>query len=451
MLKRLLLENVGPAPRMELDLGSRLNIITGDNGLGKSFLLDVAWFVYTHHWPADINPKLTVGLKINSESESPRINADILHGETLWEQNFIMGPGRALMSLDGLGNHNQLAIYLMADGSCCIFDPYRNIPQHEEEVDTLPSAFIFSPYEILHGLLDPNDPKISLCEGLVRDLASWQKQNGGAFIALNNVLKQLSPDPNSPIKAGKLTRISVRDSKDMPTIDFGEQADVAIVHASSSMKRIVSFAYLLVWAWEEHLKAARYRRSEPLRDILFLIDEVDAHLHPSWQRKIVPTLLGVVEALLIGMVNSGLSDDRWHLDKAKELMGKVNVQIMTTTHSPLVMASLEPHFDAEKDKWFDLDLVRKKGTKPKVVLTDRPFEKMGDSEDWLTSDAFDLNSTRSIEAEKVLEKASIALSDEEFDARKAKRLYAELIKVLPAEDLFWTRWNMIGKKKGWWK
>lgn len=42
MLKRLELENVGPAPRMELNLAPRLNLVTGDNGLGKSFLLDVA-------------------------------------------------------------------------------------------------------------------------------------------------------------------------------------------------------------------------------------------------------------------------------------------------------------------------------------------------------------------------------------------------------------------------
>lgn len=47
MLKYLHLKNVGPAPEMEMDLGTRLNLITGDNGLGKSFLLDVAWWALT--------------------------------------------------------------------------------------------------------------------------------------------------------------------------------------------------------------------------------------------------------------------------------------------------------------------------------------------------------------------------------------------------------------------
>ncbi len=41
MLKHLELKNVGPAARMKLDFGSRLNLLTGDNGLGKSFLLDM--------------------------------------------------------------------------------------------------------------------------------------------------------------------------------------------------------------------------------------------------------------------------------------------------------------------------------------------------------------------------------------------------------------------------
>lgn len=33
---------VGPADRLTLDLGKRLTVNAGDNGLGKSFLLDVA-------------------------------------------------------------------------------------------------------------------------------------------------------------------------------------------------------------------------------------------------------------------------------------------------------------------------------------------------------------------------------------------------------------------------
>ena len=61
MIKHLKMTNVGPAPKMELEFGKRLNVITGDNGLGKSFLLDIAWWAMTRKWPAELNPKLTSG------------------------------------------------------------------------------------------------------------------------------------------------------------------------------------------------------------------------------------------------------------------------------------------------------------------------------------------------------------------------------------------------------
>ena len=47
MLRNLKLANVGPAPEMALQLAPRFNLFTGDNGLGKSSLLDVAWWALT--------------------------------------------------------------------------------------------------------------------------------------------------------------------------------------------------------------------------------------------------------------------------------------------------------------------------------------------------------------------------------------------------------------------
>ncbi|MEI6984993.1 MAG: AAA family ATPase, partial [Rhodospirillaceae bacterium] len=51
MLRSLITEGIGPAARFEMEFGSRLNLITGDNGLGKSFLLDIAWWVCARDWP----------------------------------------------------------------------------------------------------------------------------------------------------------------------------------------------------------------------------------------------------------------------------------------------------------------------------------------------------------------------------------------------------------------
>lgn len=54
MLESLHLQNVGPAAEMNMDLAPRLNLITGDNGLGKSFLLDVAWWALTRTWAREM-------------------------------------------------------------------------------------------------------------------------------------------------------------------------------------------------------------------------------------------------------------------------------------------------------------------------------------------------------------------------------------------------------------
>lgn len=37
MLRALHMKDVGPAARFDLTLGERLNVLTGDNGLGESF------------------------------------------------------------------------------------------------------------------------------------------------------------------------------------------------------------------------------------------------------------------------------------------------------------------------------------------------------------------------------------------------------------------------------
>src|SRR5690349_15774156 len=51
MLKSLKLHGVGPVPDLSAFFGERLNILTGDNGLGKSFLLDTCFWTLTGTWP----------------------------------------------------------------------------------------------------------------------------------------------------------------------------------------------------------------------------------------------------------------------------------------------------------------------------------------------------------------------------------------------------------------
>src|SRR5262249_16779352 len=140
-----------------------------------------------------------------------------------------------------------------------------------------------------------------------------------------------------------------------------------------------TLAYLIVWAWTEHVVAAELARSEPQRRMVVLVDEMEAHLHPRWQRAVLPALMSIAEML------------------AAEL----EAQYIVATHSPLVMASIETIFNSETDSLFHLDL----SDTGEVSLREVGFIKFGDVSSWLTSPVFELGQARSKEGEAAIEEA----------------------------------------------
>ena len=82
MLKKLHLKKVGPADEMVLALKPRLNLLTGDNGLGKSFLLDIAWWALTRRWPQSLNKALVSGYVARPESAKEGSIAFTVQGKT---------------------------------------------------------------------------------------------------------------------------------------------------------------------------------------------------------------------------------------------------------------------------------------------------------------------------------------------------------------------------------
>ncbi len=424
MLNHLQLKNVGPAPSMELKFGQRLNLITGDNGLGKSFLLDIAWWAMTRKWPAEINPRLTSGKKALPNSDKPPSIGFSFSGKSRQEDylSSYLPREEAWTGRPGRPANPGLVFYAMADGSFAVWDPARNYWRTQGDVDVqdrIP-AYVFSPAEVWDGLTGKDGKP--LCLGLVMDWAGWQKENSAAFESLQAVLKAMSASEKERLTAGELTRLSLDDARDIPTIRMPYGQDVAVLHASAGMRRILALAYLLVWTWEEHCKAAKLLREEPTNQVVFLVDEVESHLHPQWQRKIIPALLAV----------------------AKTLIRKAEVQLITATHSPLVMASVEPLFDEEKDAWFDLDLERKK-----VVLRQRDFEKHGSAANWLVSEAFDLPSGRAVEYEELVKKAAALLEQEHPSFDRIQDMNTKLVQALSPTDDFLFNWHYICKKKGW--
>src|SRR5262249_34416663 len=150
------------------------------------------------------------------------------------------------------------------DGSFSVWDPVRNEdrstgrlwPTRTSGAPELPPAFHFTSAQLWDGLEENGR---SLSNGLIRDWVSWQNERAKAFKQLISVLGALSPSENEKLRPGKPTRIRLDDSRAIPTLAMS-YGKVPLTYASAGIKRIVGLAYLLVWAWQEHVQASRLLR-----------------------------------------------------------------------------------------------------------------------------------------------------------------------------------------------
>lgn len=435
MLKELHLQQVGPADHFDVEFADRLNIFTGDNGLGKSFLLDISWWLLTRKWveqpafPQRLREEEIVreshsatvdendaSAQVEDEKireKSPRITGIISTLKDIGEyQSYFDFSEQQWRNLEVPPLLKELVIYVRVDGGFSVYDPAR---QRD-------NAYNFNPDTLWNGL-KLND-KV-LCNGLIQDWVMWQNQpNKYPFQLFANVIKKLAPHSDESIEIGEPTRVSVEDVRDIPTVNL-PYGNVPVTQASAGMKRILGLAYLLVWTWYEHKKASELRQQKSTNQIVLLIDEIESHLHPRWQRVILPAIL----------------------DVACELKNSMNIQALVTTHSPLILASLEPNFNVEVDRLFLFEL-----EDTEVTLDEIPWSKQGDIVGWLTSEIFGLKQARSKEAEIAIEAAETWMRNDDMNAfpenlRTQTQIHLQLQKVLPGHDPFWPRWIVISERR----
>ena len=438
MLERLKLRNIGPASELELACRRRVNLLTGDNGLGKTFLLDAAWWSLTGHWPHDVNPRLTVGF-----SPRPRyVHAPAtIEARVRWfgferATERVARWSEERWTRDHAGA-TTLVVYAHADGSMSVWDPLRNYPGGNAGSpgggakrfygdDERRPAYVFSEAEVWNGLWEESHGRPTpICNGLLSDWSRWIKeQDRSNADAMQAALEALSPAGGDSLSVGPVQRLSVWDSRDIPTIQTTWAGAVPILHAAAGVRRVCTLSYVLTWAWKEHRLVADYMGEPTTRSVIMLFDEVESHLHPRWQRTILGSLRNLGSALL---------DD-------------ASLQLVVTTHSPLVMASAEAWFDPKQDAWFDLDL---EGDPPEATLRERQYLPHGSAGAWLTSEAFDLATDRgSVEAETAIVRARALLRDPDPSLAEIMAAHEALRAALPDVDAFWVRWNAFVERCG---
>jgi len=401
MLDFLSFQGVGPSPALgPIGLAPRLNFITGDNGLGKSFVLDTAWWVLTRTWAAG-KP-----IKARQSSALPVIDyrftgADRSPGQWAWQRDRWTPVGEATPN-------RSLVVYAHANGTFSAWDPVRNAGEL--------AAYHFDEHQLWHGTSMAGPGR--LCNGLINDWVRWQRTHGcKAFAALKQVLRALSPSREELLLPGRPCHIGLLDEIEYPTLQR-PQGQVPLPETSSAIRRVVALAYMLVWTWEGHRRACRLAGVRPSDELVFLVDEVECHLHAQWQRRIVPALMDVVGALT---------------------RQRLAVQMIVATHSPLVLASMEAQFVEARDALFTLSV-----EDGQVQLHQQIWAAQGDAVNWLVSQSFGLRQARSVEAEAAIGAAEAWMRGERSDLPEGldseDAIQSQLLLTLPTGDHFWPAW-----------
>ena len=400
---------IGPVPHLIFQPSKRLNVITGDNGLGKTFLLDLSWWALTQDWaerpatPSDISLSQSPYIKFAvGDTDSRAVRANYASDTGSWD---IPSQRPALSGL---------AVYAMLDGSFAVWDPAnRTLGGVGGSVQR--SSFKFTRHEVWDG-------KEKQLEGLIRDWVKWHRRPDlyPAYTTFEAVLSRVFPPDLGPLKMGEPVRIS-NDSREIPTL-VHPYGSVPILFESAGIRRIITLAYLLVWAWEEHKIQAKLQHRPEERQMIVLVDEVEAHLHPKWQRVILPALLGI-----------GI-----------DLHQEMAVQWIIASHSPLVMASGETIWDTDLDALFHIEM----SAAGRVSFRPIQFERRGTIDSWLSSDVFEIPRPGSAEREAAIQTAVALQQQEEPTAEAVQEMTDRLRKYLPPEDSFWVRWIFFAQSFG---
>lgn len=399
--------HVGPARRLRYEPGSRVNIVTGDNSLGKTFLLESIWWAVTGRWiesaprPKEFEaaPRISFGLSAIGRKR----NFDVRYDRSR----------QAWSSSERIERPGGIAIYSRYDGSHVVWDTTLGNGGDAR----LDEQVMLDGRELWHGKRGDgaHGHEISICNGLLLDWVAWQTKQaryGDIFEAFVRCLKILSPPEGRTFEPDEPMWIP-GDEREIPTLkmDYGT---IPVLHASAGVRRIIGLAYVATWAWFRHKRNASAVQGSPRDRMVLIVDEVEAHLHPRWQRSVVPAILEAMDAL----------------------SGDLRVQAHFATHSPLVLASVEPVLRRDEDSLHHLAL--REGS---VELDVVDFKNQGSVDAWLTSDVFGLRHARSMQAEMLIERAKEEQMKDEPDAARVAEIDKGLARHLRDDDEFWPRWR----------
>jgi energy-coupling factor transporter ATP-binding protein EcfA2 len=351
-LRRVVLKNIGAYKSLDLAFDSNWTTILGDNGAGKSTILRAIAIALASGEPS-VAPAAQKLLRNGSDEGY----IELVLGRQTYHVDLKRSQGTVSIMTQQFSPLRRRGILALG------FPALRGV-----SVATIP-GFVPGAEHPTPSVSDVVPLATTNVDGRLDNLQQWlinlDFQAGGGTqwtsreqalasrIRMNffNILAELVP-----YSGFSFSRVTKAPWQVMVNTRDGE---VSLDQVSQGMSSTLSWVGTLLQRMYEVYGDAEFPEQQPA---LVLVDEIDAHLHPAWQRQI-PGLL------------------RKHFP---------NVMFVATTHSALIVSALADS---------DVRIARRNDAGDLVV--EQPSELLGGLrvDQVLTSDAFDLDSGRSVEYE----------------------------------------------------
>lgn len=304
-LESLHVENVGPFTKLDAFFNPGMNVVIGANGVGKTSLLKCITYCLTNHYMENIRFRKDAVLKLNCRQGEKGVTfgADKLVDKDQ-EYRRISVSNWSVTSAEGYDRKvipEEKDYNLFAIGAYRYFS-YRRMEGMKREVlksERRQNDLRNNP-NYLESMVMP-DIKQWMINRYFQIDKEWAKIERSNWNAIMSNLQIIAPR-DSQFKF-------VMIGRDLEPIFSLNGSECYLEELSSGFKSILSIAFLIV-DWIEGVNEGDAAKIENATGTV-LIDEIDAHLHPSWQS----TILGSIRELF------------------------PNIQFIVTTHSPSVIMS----------------------------------------------------------------------------------------------------------------
>lgn len=339
-LSRVVLKNIGPFDDLDIELNPNWNLLLGDNGVGKSTVLK-AIAVGLVGESAMRYAERIIKMGAKSAEIALHTNTGKVY-KTILKKRSDISIEMESVPLPGLEGEGWLALG---------FPALRSVTWDRSDVDSSLGTSRPVAADLLPLINNRADPRLDDLKQRIVTLDHMRLNYGETFNNYDRLIKDLF-DLFNEITEGTDVRLKAVNPQTREIIVETEDGDIPFEALSQGTISLISWTGVLL----QRLYEVTEQDRDPLQCYaLVLIDELDAHMHPTWQQTIV------------------------------ERVNKIfpNVQFIAATHSPLVVRGM----DVQSVLRF------KRGESGKVEIVDIPDDMtMGRPDQVLAGSLFDVSS-----------------------------------------------------------